>query len=610
LTLKTESSGPRVVPGPAAKPPPSLRSELEALIMASSSQASLSQPRRRPAPRFNLVMTGLVSTVVGLALAMGTPLEHRCAATFHVDTSFTERHGDELRTALADYLSRFGGNDSGIGPVASRWWIDAPAIGIMQFGLTTTDRRKGVEEAQAAAQGFIAALQARRDEVRRTPSAVERAISELVVQHQDRVALARDSLDSATASLPPADPRVDRDALVQRWRELRTDFTATQEQLAQAAEGFDRLRSDSEPTHGIVSADDRRRALESDPALQQDLRELEVKLSELKLHLLNVWQQSAGRLELLQTAMDELSRTAAESDTTRLPSNLLSAVQSLASETDAFRQTLATFADAWTSEFTSLQRMNVDPAAGEIMDGYQRVRWLLSDFLFAASQRLSALRSHLSVLGEQTSDNARHHVLQSNLTRAFQSAQAAHHRFEFAAGAIDTPDNFRLDAALRSARGLRRRTLEQIQQIEQRLQTEAIEQAKRQRAQALVEAQQSVERIRATAEQTIEQLFSVDDGLIQSVGLTDDFLHAVLKAELAADRLQTTQEYLSHAAQRLRELSAEREATSADIGVKLVSCGVIETELNLPQRARLGGIAFGVTLVTILFGQWLMTRRP
>jgi len=179
--------------------------------------------------------------------------------------------------------------------------------------------------------------------------------------------------------------------------------------------------------------------------------------------LLNVWQLSAGRLDLLTTAADELSRTASQSDATPLPPNIQAVVLGLVHDSDAYRQTLTKYTEVWTIEFTSLQRMEVDPASAELLDRYQRVRMLLSDFLFAASQRLSAVRAHLSVLGGQAGDNARHHVLQSNLTRAFQATQTAHHRFEFAAGGIDTPDNFRLDAALRSARGLRRRILEQIQ---------------------------------------------------------------------------------------------------------------------------------------------------
>lgn len=535
-------------------------------------------------------------------------MEHRCAAIFRADSPSSALHVIEIKTMLAEYASRFGADSTQIKPGDPRWWTDAPADGILRLGVTTTDCRKGVEEAAAAARGFITALQERKDEFRRTPSEAEHVFSELVSQLQKRAAQAQAQVDSATASLPPADPRIDRDALVQRWRGLRTDFAATRTQLAEAAAGVDRLRSDYEPTHGIVRAEDRRRALESDPALQQDLHELEVRLAELKLDLLTVWQQSAGCLQQLATSMDDLSRTASTSDTTRLTPNVSASVLSLAKDTDAYRQTLATFTESWTIEFTGLQRMDVDPASGELLDVYQRVRRLLSDFLFAASQGVAAVRSDLSALGEQTSDNARHHVLQSNLTRAFQVAQSAHHRFEFAAGGIDTPDNFRLDAALRSARGLRRRVLEQIQHIEQRLQTEAIDRAKTQRAKALVEAEHAVEQTRATSEQTIEQLFSVQDGLIHAVGLTEGFLHAVLQAELAANRLQNAQDDLARTDHRLAELVARREAASTDIGVELVSCGVIGTELNLGQRCRLGGIGFVVTLITVLLGQWWITR--
>lgn len=584
------------------------RTEFEALSTASSRYVRDPQSSRPTSSRLNLLISTILAAVAGLALALTTPMEHHCAATFRLGSLSSATHDVDIEAALAEYVSRLGADPTPSKSGDPRWWTDAPADAILRLGVTTTDRRKGVEGAAAAAQGFLTALQKRTDQIRRTPSESEGVLSDLVAQLQDRVAQAQAQIDSATASLPSADPRIDRDALVRRWRGLRTDFAATQAQLAEAAAGVDRLRSDFEPTHGIVRADDRRRALESDAALQQDLRELEVRLAELKLHLLNVWQQSSGRLEQLRTAMDDLSSTASNSDTTRLSQNIQTAVQGLVNDTDAYRQTLTTFTEVWTNEFTSLQRMEVDPASGELLDRYQRVRSLLSDFLFAASQGMSAVRSHLNVLGEQTSDNARHHVLQSNLIRAFQAAQTAYHRFEFAAGGIDTPDNFRLDAALRSARGLRRRALEQIQHIEQRLQTEAIDRAKKQHAVALIEAEQAVEQTRATSEQTIEQLFSVQDGLIQTVGLTEGFLHAVLQAELAANRLQTAQENLARLEQWLGKLTAEREA-SADIGVELVSCAVIGTELNLRQRYHLAGIGFVVTLVAVFAAQWWIARR-
>ncbi len=592
------------------------RTELDGLSTASLGyrHGSLPARRDRSASRSNLAVAVVGAAVVGMLLAVATPAEHDCAARFKIVQASVAPRDLKLGAALASYASSLGtphaDADPGAPGVNPHWWVHAPADGFLQLGVTTTDRRRGVEEASVAAHGFLSVLRERADEARQTPSDAEHEVSELVAALRQRAGDAQAEVEAATGSLPPSDPRINRDALLERWRALRSDFATVREQLAEAASGVDRLQTESEPARGIVGAEDRRRALESDPALRQDLRELDVRLSELKLHLLNVWQQSAGRLEQLRSATDDLLRTASQSDTARLPPNVRAAVEGVVSETELYRQTLGVFVDAWTGEFTTLQRREVDPQSGELLDGYQRARSLLSDFLFAASQRLAALRSHVNTLGEQPTDHARHHVLQSNLTRAFQAAQSAHHRFEFAAGAIDTPDNFRLDAALRSARGLRRRTVEEMQRLEQRLQADAIEKAQQQRVQALAEAEHAVERTRATSEQTIEQLFAVQDGLIQAVGLSEGFLHAVLQAELAANRLQTAEADLARAEERLRELAASRQAAAADIGVELVSCGVVQSDLKLAQRFRLGGIGFVVTLVTVLVARSFRRSLP
>ena len=609
--------------GPSAKTPlerasPTIglerRTELDALSTASLGYRHESPLLRRSASPSNLAVPIVGAWVVGMLLAVATPAEHDCAAMFKMVQASVAPRDLELRAALASYASSLGiphaDADPGAPGVDPHWWVNAPVEGFLQLGVTTTDRRRGVEEASAAAHGFLSVLRERADEARQTPSDAEYEVSQLVAALRQRAGEAQTQVEAATGSLPPSDPRINRDALLERWRALRSDFTTVREQLAEAAAGVDRLQTESEPARGIVGAEDRRRALESDGALQQDLRELDVRLSELKLHLLNVWQQSAGRLEQLRSATDDLLRTASQSDTARLPPNVRAAVEGIVSETELYRQTLGAFVDAWTGEFTALQRLEVDPQSGELLEAYQRARSLLSDFLFAASQRLAALRSHVNTLGEQPSDNARHHVLQSNLTRAFQAAQSAHHRFEFAAGAIDTPDNFRLDAALRSARGLRRRTVEEMQRLEQRLQADAIEKAKQQRVQALAEAEHAVERTRATSEQTIEQLFAVQDGLIRADGLTESFLHAALQAELAGNRLQTAQADLARADGRLRELAAAREAANADIGLELVSCGVVQSDLKLAQRFRLGGIGFVVTLVAVLVARSFRRSLP
>ncbi|MEK7755960.1 MAG: hypothetical protein AAB385_01985, partial [Planctomycetota bacterium] len=173
----------------------------------------------RSSSRLNLLIAAILAGVAGLVLAVVPSLEHHCAATFQVESPAS--HDVDINAALAEYASRLGTDPTQIKPGDSRWWTDAPADGILRLGVTTTDRRKGVEEAAAAAQGFLAALQQRTDERRRTPPEGEGVLSDLVSQLQERVAQAQAQVDSATASLPPADPRIDRDALVQRWRGLR-----------------------------------------------------------------------------------------------------------------------------------------------------------------------------------------------------------------------------------------------------------------------------------------------------------------------------------------------------------------------------------------------------
>ncbi len=535
-------------------------------------------------------------------------MEYHFAAVFSTSADPQSGAQIDLQEEVSHYASDvIVANAQEVAP-ALRWWVDSPDAASTRFCVSSTDRGEGLRLAMSVADGFLVHLEQRADERRNTPTNAELEIDYVKSQFRDRLVEAQARLDVATSSIPASDPRIDLDAMLIRWRSLRSDFSATRQQISEAAAGVDRLRSESEPTYGVVTAEDRRRGLESDAALQQDLKELEVHLSQLKLHLLNVWQNTAGRLDQLLGASDDLIKTASISDDARPDPIVQAPVQGVASETETYRNTLMAFTQLWTTEFTALQRLHVDPASGELLDVYHRVRTMLNDFLFAASKGLSAIRSHLSALGRMTADNARRHVLESNLTRAFQALQAAHHRFEFAAGGLDTPDNFRLDAALRSARGLRRRIVEQFQQLEQRLQVEAGDRARNQHVLSVAAAERSLEQTRAASEQTIEQLFSVQDGLIRAVELGEDFLRAVLQAELAAHRLEILQEELASCDLRLAELEALRQAENADVGVELVSCGMTATQFNFARRFRVGGAVFLATLVTVLLGQWWITR--
>ena len=233
----------------------------------------------------------------------------------------------------------------------------------------------------------------------------------------------------------------------------------------------------------------------------------------------------------------------------------------------------------------------------------------LNDFLFDTARSLSTMRSRVQEVGDDPSDSARHHVYQSNLTRAFHTVQAAHHRFEFAAGALETPDNFRLDAAMKSARGLRRRSQDRIQEIEARLEAKAAERARQRHALELAEAEQFIDQVRSATDRTVDELIALQEELNLDTEASEAFLRAVLRAEVATSRLEIARTDRNQIEDRLRSLAAERVARAKTADVELVSCDVAGRPVNLDDRLRTGGVAGILTLITALLGQYWITRR-
>ena len=247
--------------------------------------------------------------------------------------------------------------------------------------------------------------------------------------------------------------------------------------------------------------------------------------------------------------------------------------------------------------------------SGEVLDIYQRLRRNLNDFLFDMARRLSTMRSQVHAVGADPRDTARHHVFQSNLMRAFQTVQAAHHRFEFAAGAIETPDNFRLDAAIKSARGLRRRSQDRIRTIEEQLQAKATEHAKKRRVEKLIEAERFIDQARTATNKTVDELLALQEELNLGAEASEAFLRTVLRAEVATSRLEFARTDATQIEDRLRDLAAKRLSAADAASIELVSCDVTGRPINLSERLRIGGIGAALTLLTILLGQWWITRR-
>ncbi len=615
---------------PDGRGPPTALGELSA---ATSQYAGRVGQARPPQRRSSVILPIMAALILGTLLTFSEPFEYLCGVTVRIAGSQGSAQLAAHRAGLLDYAWQFTAVGTEPSEFPAQWFVETPGEDLMRLCLTTPDAKAGTQRLQQIAQSYIADVTDRADKSRTVLTEAETVLSEYAAELHTRLNETQAQVERSMESLPSSDPRERRGALLGRWQALRTKFIQSREQLRSASAALARLEAEPEPTHGIVSREDRDEALGADDALQQDLRELEVNLTEMKLHLLNVWQECSADLEHVSVAAGDLldtfgqlrdgsgSRSHPRDRAAGFSPRERSQPMRPGSESDAgagagpegvarrYAELLETFSEAWNKDFALLRRLELDPLSGDILAIHQRLRSSLSGFLFTASKYLSALRANVLTLGEGAEDRARLHVFESAAMRSFQAVQNAHRRFEFAAGGIETRDNFRLDTASRSARGLRRRSQRRIQSIDERLLEEARKRAREERTQSLADARGVVEGLRPAAIDVVEELVILQEELNLSAGLTEEFLRSTLQVEFAGHLTEAARGDLGQTEKRLLDLAERRTSTSEDVMLELVDCGVIAGPVNLGERLRIGALGALMTFLVVGLGQWWLNRR-
>ena len=590
----------------AGSPPPN-RPELAALSEASRRFGDKHRGAGDTARKSMHVIIAITSAIsVGVALTMAEKFEYECGAIIEVTGDGASRQLATVQEALAGFVSRGAATEAsttsnaiiveGIGPASLRLYT------------RTADRDGGTATARRTADAFLAEFAGSQQRCRSTPSEAERMLGAYAAELDKAFSTAEADLAGHLSSIPSRDPTGDRHAGLQAWNTLRDKFLGQRSSLATAAATLAALEAMPEPTHGIVPLDDRRNALAANRTLQQDLRELLVQLTELKLHLLTVWQKSGSPLEQLAAAAADFTELVKQQD---LSSLLPEATPSLTLETAAtqYAEALGSFQKSWTTTFATAKRLDVDPLAGDLLDAHQRSRVMLNGFLFEASKWLTSIRSDIRRLDQGAVDHARFHVLYSNLKRSFGSLQKAHHDFEFTAGRIDPRDNFRLETSLRSSRGLRRRSQQQIGIIDAQLQAKAVERAQAEQLAALTNSKKQFAQQQRDLDQTFVYILDTQRSLNENATLTEAFLRGQVEAEIGKAKMRNTSDALIATRNQIDALSMQRIDDLGDVTLEIVECGVLRGPINLRHRLRIGGLAALITLMTVGFVQWMFTRR-
>ncbi len=560
--------------------------------------------------RSNPALAIIASIIVGAAVVLAGPFQYLCGATIRVSSHDLDKNMPLLRQQLLDYSwTKLSPSLRGNG-APNNWFVDVPSSALLRLNLATSNQSTGVALVREIAGSFVESVDRQLAEMRSSKSDGELALTESSVALGRQLQEAEELLREAAASKPTDDPRSRQQALLENFRSIRTGYAKAMTSLEDASSQMQALRQQGEPIHGVITAETRDQAYHANLALQQDLRELRVTMTELKLAMLKTWQDSSALLDRLgETSHVFVSPSSNPSPPSSL-TNSSESLQSIQLNAKAYDEALADFALAWTKEFTTLQQSQIDSLSPSILGAHKRAQTLLNRFLFEGGKMLSAVRKSVQKITDSSPDQAKFHVWQSNLIRRFEELQSQHHRFEFAAGRIQPQNSYKLNSALQGTIGLQRRSQRQIQTIEKELEAIALRGASDQYTHDLLAAQTTIETIRASADAAIKRLVEIQDELNENIELTESALRIDIQQEFASREIQSTKAGLERTESHLHGLEQKRIAAIGDIEMTLVESKVIDGPIDLKKRLQTGGVGSLLTLLTVGLGQWWFGRRP
>jgi len=554
--------------------------------------------------------------IAGSAAVAAFPITHLCQATFAWDDPADAATNNAMKTDLLRAAASVFGRDLACTEKEESeqadempWNVSRPEPARLTLSVVTRNLKSGLNRLQLVVERFERSLRARRDAISNTPGPAERALSEMIARLAQRKKELAEERAAAEAMLPAAEESANADELTDKWQSLRTDFQVLRHHLDLATETEARIRQRPVPTRGIVSTQRRAAAFQRDRALQQDLEELHVELTAVKLQLLNARAEVAGKLEASGRQVQRLQAIAAPDSERVFDEQSRSAVTAVREHADAYQHLHATFAEDVTSELAAVDQTVIDPLSGGLLDAHARLRHRFHDFLFQSAKELGRVRSILQNLGNESANHAQYHVLESELTRAFQGLQWEHDELEFALGELEPARNFRLDGALERARGLFRRTQARIAAIDETLQAETAKALRRERARQLAQAQESARQLRETVDKRVVSLIQVQDALNLAHADKQAVLRSVLLHDLTTSQLAVTEKDLAETTARMKRFKTDRTARAEAVRLpRHFRSSTIPSEA-LVQRAATGGLVAILAFFAVGLGQWWMRRR-
>lgn len=400
---------------------------------------------------------------------------------------------------------------------------------------------------------------------------------------------------------PETDPLDTRNILLKNLTDSAATYTMLRDREDQAAQRVLLLDTRLPTTQVQVSPQQRGIGYARRTDLEQDMKQLTVQLTLARRSLEGVWQNASPSLDELIAAASRLGRIDPVYHNASAGGDHRTTIERFLEQTGHYRRRLAAFAPRWTGIFTKMRRQTIDPLAPRLFDTQNQLHELLSDFAFYGDRLLGNMRSEIRALDERPPHPARSHALVSQIKRAFNRLESQHLQFEFVASDVLRRNNFRLDSAVRSARGLHRRIQHAVAEVDDQLEAEALakakEQNRRQRRLAAAELEQIRREATVSSDATVEMLSE----LLASIPKCEQSLRSSLLAGADALRRSDLQTQLAVCENTMESLDTADFALRRVAKVEIIDYTIERSLGDVPSRVYAGFTAgFGAFAIAAL----------
>ena len=553
--------------------------------------------RRSQSGRAGWIISVLVAAAVGVAGFLAGGFEYRASVELVVtDAAVPAAVLRALRRDLLDHAWKT------LRTSTCPWRVDLDEDArVLSVALTSPDRAQARASISLLATTFVDHIRGLVDRARAQPGPDELVLAEFRRRLGDELLVLTGDVRRIESTLPREDCEAVEAEVGSRLATGRAAYARDRKRVREAEAELAAIVAAPLPDRAAVDPETRARANRADVEVQQDLKALRVQLAEICHQLLRVRESASPALDDLRASTAELEALCSGPGGRSAGVELRLAAERIGQSAADYSLVLAEFSQAWMGEFDRLRTRPDDPRRAEAVDVQAALDDAASGFIFQSSGPLTAIREQVRAASTAPGPAAKHHEFASSLVRAFHGFQSAHHRFEFAAADVKPSNNFRLDAALKSARGLRYRSRRRLAQIGERLSRQATTDLRADRDRRRAALKDEIGGLRRALDASVEGLLATQERADEHARVLQNFLQARTVAGLYEERIKNIAGELRQIETRLNDLAAKRMDVINPDHLQIAPYRVDRWPANLPTRL-LQGAVVGVGVLILLVG--------